>query len=91
LALAAHVGACAIVVRFAPHNLALGPFLFFGGDAGMPLPDIAGFKIARRKTRNVQGERPERPGVRCVNLSTFATIQAIEGLADKLFGPASAA
>ena|SRR5947209_3249200 len=66
IALAAKPGGCAIVVRFHEKTLELGPFHFFGGAPGEPLPDMSRLRVARRKLRNREGIRTERPGIRCV-------------------------
>ncbi|HEX6372902.1 MAG TPA: hypothetical protein VF006_28525 [Longimicrobium sp.] len=44
LRLAERPSGCVVWIWFDPDTLALGPFYWFGGAAGEPLPDIAGFK-----------------------------------------------
>lgn len=77
---------CVIVVRFAEPTLELGPFHFFGGAPGEPLPDLSGFKVAKRTTPNREGTRPERAAHRCVPLSRFTPVAELRDLAAKLFG-----
>jgi hypothetical protein len=35
--------------------LELGPFLFFGSEAGKPLPDLGDLKIAKHTKANAEG------------------------------------
>jgi hypothetical protein len=80
---------CAIVIRFDDESLALGPFHFFGGGPGQPLPDISGLRVAQTPRRNREGQRVERPAHRCVPLRRFERIGSIGDLAARLFGASS--
>jgi hypothetical protein len=77
---------CVIIIRFDEGTLSLGPFHFFGGGPGEPLPDIRAFNVARGTRYNRNGKRPERLAHRRVPISKFKGIESMEALAEKLFG-----
>lgn len=78
---------CVIWVWFDPQTLRLGPFLWFGGQPGVPLPELSTFKVARHAKRNAKGVKHERPNVRVIPKSRFEPIATIDELVLKLFGP----
>ena len=67
-------------------KLNLAEFRWFGGQPGQPLPDISALKVARRTTRNKQGERPERKNHRLVPKRYFEVLDSLEALLEKLIG-----
>lgn len=77
---------CVIWVWFDPNTLCLGPFLWFGSEPGLPLPDISTFKVAKHAKGNAQGIKLERPNVRVIPKSRFESIVTIGELVTKLFG-----
>ena len=85
LALRDKPSGCVVIVRFDETTLEIGPFHFFGGLAGEPLPDISAFRVARRKLRNRDGVRTERPAVRCIPLSKFTELGTLDALLTQLF------
>ena len=85
VALAAKPSGCVVWVYFDEDTLSLGPFLFFGGSAGEPLPDIDGLKVARHTKANADGYKAERPDIRVVTRSQFETVEQIEDLYAVLF------
>jgi hypothetical protein len=86
LKLATKPSACVIWVRFDPKTLALGPFLWFGGPPGTPLPDIASFKVAKHTRGNAQGVKKERPSQRTIPQTKFEEIPDLDALVTRLFG-----
>jgi hypothetical protein len=78
--------ACVIWVRFDPKTVQLGPFLWFGGAPGEPIPDIKEFKVAKHTRANAQGVKKERPNQRSIPKSKFENIPDFEALVTKLFG-----
>ncbi len=74
-------------VWFDPRTLRLGPFLWFGSEPGLPLPDLSTLKVAKHTKGNAQGVKLERPNVRVIPRNRFESILTIEELALKLFGP----
>jgi hypothetical protein len=83
--LAAKRSGCVVMMVYDPTSLALGPFHWFGGAPGEPVPDL-GNRIARH-TRRGAGGRQFRPAQRVVRKSAFRKIGTIADLADLLFGP----
>ena len=87
LHLAKKPSGCIVWLWFDPKTLQLGPFLFFGGPPGHPLPNIADFKIAKHAKGNAQGIKLERPNVRVIPKSQFETLPSVSELVLRLFGP----
>lgn len=78
--------ACVIWVRFNPATMKLGPFLWFGGPPGQPIPAIGDFKVARHTRANAKGIKKERPQQRAIPRARFESIPDFDGLVVKLFG-----
>lgn len=78
--LAAKPQGCVVWIRFDPVTLDLGPFLWFGAPPGNPLPPL-GDRIGR----HTRGAKNERPNIRVLARGSFATIESMDGLIDKLF------
>lgn len=87
LHLAKKPSGCVVWLWFDPKTLELGPYLFFGGSPGHPLPDIADFKVAKHAKGNAQGVKLERPNVRVIPKSRFETLPSVSELVLRLFGP----
>lgn len=87
LRLAERPSGCVVWIWFDPDTLALGPFYWFGGAPGEPLPEIAGFKVQRQARANARGEKKERPAIRVIRRTKFERIDNIPALALRLFGP----
>ena len=86
LLLGAKPSGCVVFIQFDPETLALGPFWFFGGPPGEPLPDLSGFKVARHSKGNAQGVKAFRPNLRTVPLTRFDKVVDIPELTVRLFG-----
>lgn len=67
-------------------NLDIGPFWWFGGKPGEPLPDLSGFASPKRIGRNKDGDRPLRANHRKVPAKHFARIEGIDVMLETLFG-----
>jgi len=76
---------CVVFVWFDKSTLDLGPFAFFGGPPGKPLPDITGMKIGRHTKGNAKGVKAERPMIRKIPLSRFEKIADLDALVARLF------
>jgi len=63
-----------------------GPFFWFGGAPGKPLPPIDHHKIPLRSTHNREGERPPRLNHRLVPNAEFMRLDELEDVLIKLFG-----
>jgi hypothetical protein len=87
MALAEKPGGCVIWLRFDPETLALGPFLWFGGRPGEPLPDIGSMPVARHAKGDAKGVKKERPNLRRVSRASFSQFDTMKQLIVELFGP----
>ncbi|MDR7052608.1 hypothetical protein J2X54_005113 [Duganella sp. 3397] len=79
---------CVIWTRFSSESMTLGPFMFFGGEPGAPLPSIADFPVAKHTKGNADGVKKERPNLRVVSISKFRKIADVPSLYIALFGTA---
>lgn len=77
---------CVVWMYFHPESLELGPYLWFGGAPGVPLPDIRSFPVAKHTKANAQGVKVERPRIRTVRRSAFEQVDHVNVLVEKLFG-----
>lgn len=78
--------ACIVWVRFDPETMELGPFLWFGGAPGDPIPDLEQFKVAKHTRANAQGVKQERPNQRSIPRSKFESLKSYDALVARLFG-----
>jgi hypothetical protein len=76
---------CVIWILFDEKTLRLGPFLWFGGAPGQPLPDL-GDKVGRHTKADQQLLKAERPNTRVVPKSRFRRLETIEEVVEALFG-----
>jgi len=79
---------CVVWTQFDPDTLDLGPFLFFGGAPGSPLPSLEAFRVARHTKGDKDGVKAFRPNLREVPKGRFTALPSVEALFDALFGPA---
>lgn len=77
---------CVVWVRFDSSTMALGPFLFFGGKPGKPLPSLDGFKVAKHTKGDAEGVKKDRPNIRVIPASKFRKVSSIADLYWELFG-----
>ncbi len=61
-------------------------FLYFGANAGEPLPDLSWAKVTKHVKANKDGEFLERPAHRIVPASKFETLSTIDQMIEKLLG-----
>jgi hypothetical protein len=85
-ALAEAAGGCVIWMFYDPLNLDIKFYRFFGSAPAEGLPDLAGFRIAKRVFPNMNGIRPERKRIRAIPKGAFAVVPSLEELATLLFG-----
>ena len=76
---------CVIWIVVTP-MLELGPYYWFGGLPGEPLPDIDGYRKPKRIGRTAEGNRPPRTNQRTIPTSEFEFVGDLEGILAKLFG-----
>ena len=84
-ALSRKPSACVVWVFFDEKSMELGPFLFFGGPAGHPLPSIVGFKTARHTKANAEGTKAERPEIREIAKGQFSRYESVQEIYELLF------
>ena len=77
--------ACILWIYFNPKTLLLGPFLWFGGAPGERIPPL-GEKIATHTKHNAMRERTNRLGHRVIAKSSFARLETMEAVIEKLIG-----
>ena len=88
IALASIPSGCVLWVYFNEETLELGPFLFFGGSAGQPLPSLEEMRTAKHTKANAEGVKAERPEIREVPKGKFKKIETVEQVYTQLFGAA---
>ena len=79
---------CVIWIYIDEKTLRLGPFLYFGAEAGKPLPSLVGRKLAKHTKGNKDGVKAERQYIRVVPKGSFTAIESIENLYAWLFSKA---
>ncbi len=85
LALADKPSGCVIWIRVTA-DLDMGPFFWFGGAPGQPLPQIGHYSVPLRATHNKKGERPARLNHRLIPKSEFIELETIDDVLLKLIG-----
>lgn len=86
LSLAEKPGGCVVWIFVDPQTLTLGPFLWFGGAAGQPLPPL-GDREVRHAKGDATGNKKVRSGLRRLPKGQFTRIASIKELAAVLFQP----
>ena len=77
---------CVIWIRFDERDFDLGPFLWFGGSPGEPLPSLSELKTVRHTRGNAAGVKRERPAHRIVPKGRFTPLDGITEVVEHLFG-----
>lgn len=85
ISLANKPSGCVVWVYFNQTNLELGPFLFFGGKPGSPLPSLSKLKVAKHTKGDADGHKAERPNIRTINKGSFTRYETIKELYNALF------
>ncbi|MEH6594847.1 hypothetical protein [Pseudoalteromonas marina] len=76
---------CMVWIIFDEDSLAFKEFLFYGDQAGEPLPSIDNLKVAKHAKGNKDGVKNERPNIRVINKGQFEPVNSMESLFHKLF------
>jgi len=79
---------CVVWIYFDEKSLKLGPFLYFGAEAGKQLPNLDKRRVAKHTKGNKDGVKAERPNVRVLPKGIFKEIKSIEGIYSQLFSKA---
>lgn len=77
---------CVVWMQFHPDTLALGPFLWFGGGPGEPIPDLSQFPLGKHTKGNSKGIKLERPSIRVIPRAAFRELNSIGDVVYALFG-----
>ena len=72
-------------VYFDEQTMRLGPFLYFGEEAGKPLPSLGDYKIAKHTKGNSDGVKTERQNIKVLPKRAFKIIESVEKIYDQLF------
>lgn len=88
VALASKPSGCVIWIMFDQSTMDLGPYLWFGGEPGQPLPQL-GDRVGKHTKANRDGHKAERPNMREIRRSQFKVLQTMEDVAVALFGKES--
>lgn len=89
ISLAKKPSGCVVLVYFNNETLDLGPYYFFGGTPGEPLPSLENLKVAKHTKGNSTGLKADMPNIRILNKGQFDKLTTINELYGKLFGYAS--
>jgi hypothetical protein len=84
--LSAKPSGCVIWIRITPDHLEMGPFFWFGGLPGQPLPAIDSYPAPRRSTHNKAGVRPPRENHRLVAGKDFSRLETLKEVLVQIFG-----
>jgi len=87
VALADKPGGCVVWVFVDPATLLLGPFLWFGGKPGFPLPPL-GDRAVRHSRGDSDGTKKVRAGLRRLPKGSFTRFNTMRDLAMAMFGSA---
>jgi hypothetical protein len=77
--------ACVIWIEFDASTMDLGPFLWFGGEPGCPIPSL-GAVVARHTRADHTGAKRLRPNVRVIKKSRFRELPTMKQVVHALFG-----
>ncbi len=84
LALSSKPAGCVLWIHVTD-GLELGPFYWFGGKPGEPLPAL-GAAVPRRPTRNRLGQRPPRVNHRVIQADEFERMDTVDEVLAALLG-----
>jgi hypothetical protein len=85
-ALAEKPSGCVVWIGLNKNTLELGPFMWFGGAPGEPLPDISGYPNPKRSTHNAEGVRPVRKNHHVLPAAAFIRLETLDEIVVRLFG-----
>lgn len=77
--------ACVVWIYFDEETMDLGPFLYFGAQAGSPLPSLSKLKIAKHTKGDQHGFKAERQNLRVVPKGAFKKFSSVEDIYAQLF------
>jgi len=77
---------CIIWIMVTP-ELKLDSYRWLGGSPGDPLPDIRNMRVAKHTKANAKGKKAERPDQRIIPRSRFESLDSLDEVLERLFGP----
>jgi hypothetical protein len=86
VALAQKPSGCVVWIGLNKDTLELGPFMWFGGLPGEPLPDISVYQNSKRATHNAAGVRPVRKNHHILPPAAFTKLITLDEVVERLFG-----
>jgi hypothetical protein len=84
-ALARKPSGCIVWVFFEQSTMDLGPFLWFGGEPGKPLPPL-GDRVGKHTKGDSTGRKASRPNIRLVAKTQFQKMDTMDAVVCALFG-----
>jgi hypothetical protein len=85
-ALAEKPSGCVVWIALNKDTRELGPFMWFGGSPGLPLPDISSYPNPNRATHNAEGVRPVRKNHHVLPPGAFTKLKTLDEVVVRLFG-----
>lgn len=79
---------CVVWILFDSESMELGPFLWFGGPPGAPLPAL-GDRIGKHTKANQERVKGQRPNIRELRRSQFQILPTMHAVIGALFGEQS--
>jgi hypothetical protein len=76
---------CVVWIYIDEETLRLGPFYYFGAEAGSPLPSLVDRKVAKHTKGNKDGVKAQRQSIRVLPKGSFTKIETIGDLYTCLF------
>jgi len=83
--LARRPSGCIVWIIFNSATMELGPFFWFGGAPGQPLPPL-GARVGKHTKGDRNGLKTERPSIRVLPRGEFRVLSAMNVLGEALFG-----
>ena len=77
---------CVVWMGFNEATIDLGPFFWFGGAPGQPLPDLSGFARAKHTKGDAHGVKAERRNSCRLPRAACEKLGALDEVLTRLFG-----
>ncbi|KML15951.1 hypothetical protein VK92_02925 [Burkholderia sp. LK4] len=81
----AHAPSGCVVWLGVTEDLEIKEYRWFGAEPGQPLPDLAGYVLARHTRGNAQGVKAERPNQRVLSKGAFEWLGSLDETLERLF------
>ncbi len=76
---------CVVWIYFNEESMELGPFYFYGANAGSQIHNFSELKVAKHTKGNKSGFKAERANIRVIPKHHFTKIESIEEIYNQLF------